>query len=68
VALVAKRRFEEIEIRLVLEEIVRLVDGEFDVPVGLLRLLVDRREEEQCIRNVWRSIPDALPSICPRSM
>jgi len=31
VALVAKRRFEEIEIRLVLEEIVRLVDGEFDV-------------------------------------
>jgi len=46
VALVAKRRFEEIEIRLVLEEIVRLVDGEFDVPVGLLRLLVDRRGEQ----------------------
>jgi hypothetical protein len=41
VSLVAERRFEEVKIRLVLEEVVRLVDCELDVPVCLLGLLVE---------------------------
>jgi len=37
---------EKVEIRLILEEVVGFVDREFDVSLGVFRLLVDRRQQQ----------------------